>query len=943
MTAASPSDADNHNTADQGALASTVGTADSESLYSSLVENLPICVTRKDLDGRITYANSRFAEVLGLPAEQLIGRTDYDFFPRELAEKYRADDARIMQTGEVFATVEENCADGVNRYFEVRKTPVRDVAGEIVGTQAVFWDVTEKHATARALSRERDQLRALMDHLPSYIFVKDAEAKYVSANRALLRFLGAASEEEVIGRTDFDFAPRELAENYHQDDLEVIRSEEPLVDREESGVDSAGRPIWALTTKVPVRDSSGRVTSLVGISRDITVRRNAAEQLRRAKEAADSANRAKSDFLANMSHEIRTPMNAIIGMTELLLETELDATQREYLSMVQESGESLLAIINDILDFSKVEAGKLELDAAPFGLERCVAAAARSLAVRAHDKGIELAMHIGARVPNGLVGDAVRLRQVIVNLVGNAIKFTEQGEVVLRITVAEQTDTQTTLRFSVADTGIGIPSDKIDRIFDSFSQADTSTTRRYGGTGLGLSISSRIVKLMGGLLTVDSIEGNGSVFSFSATFPLTDADVGTVRNPADITGLIGTRVLVVDDNSTNRRILHDMLRSNGMEPTLASDANAALEEARRARESGEAYPLVLTDLNMPEMDGLTMSRALLEVSEGPAPAVILLTSGDRPADRTRSDELGVYHLMKPVCQSELFETILHSLGLEEFARDTLVDVAAPDVAVRGLRILLAEDAVANQVLAVRLLEKWDHSVEIANDGIEAVQLACEESNRFDVILMDVQMPELDGFEATTRIREIEQEKSFVRTPIVAMTAHALKGDRERCLEVGMDGYVSKPIRVHELLAELSRCVVSGGDQQQLSTGSSPGTGGDATRQPNNGSINWNLANETVQGDRALLVAVVAAFLEEWPQHKLGIRKAIDQQDTKTAKRLSHLVRGVMISLGGEKAQEIAAELETAAAAGDMVTFAGLHEDFEKVMHDVETELASFIQ
>ncbi len=642
---------------------------DSETLYASLVENLPVNVIRKDVAGRFVFVNQKFCTLLQRSADQIIGKTDYDLFPKELADKYHADDCRVIEAGELFESVEENESHGQLRYFQVIKSPVRNSTGRVIGLQAIFWDVTERRRSLLALQQ--------------------------------------------------------------------------------------------------------------------------------AKEAAEAANLAKSDFMANMSHEIRTPMNAVIGMSELLRDSELTPSQREYVETILDSGESLLSIINDILDFSKIEAGRLALDCAPFLLRELIGDTMRGLAIRAHAKGLELAYDIGPEVPDALIGDDGRLRQIIVNLIGNAIKFTAQGEVVLTVEVESRDSKSAVLHFAIRDTGVGIAAHKCESIFDAFEQADSSMTRRYGGTGLGLTISSRLVEMMDGQISVESTVGEGTTFHFTVSLRSGGDESGEIPR-AKRRRLLGTPVLVVDDNATNREIIEEMLSNWGLKPSLAESVDAAARQVREAVESGKPFRLLLCDLNMPHADGFSLLEALKQQTGSTTAVVVMLTAGD---DADRAQRLGAAaYVFKPIKQSDLLNAILAALGIEVIERESAestIDLSGQ----RPLQILLAEDSVTNQKLAQGLLQKWGHSLTVANNGAEAVKMSA--ANVYDLILMDVQMPEMDGLEATAAIRAREQ-KTGTHTPIVAMTAHAMKGDRERCLAAGMDAYVAKPIRFRELQSAIAQ-------------------------------------------------------------------------------------------------------------------------------------------
>jgi CheY-like chemotaxis protein/HPt (histidine-containing phosphotransfer) domain-containing protein len=629
-------------------------------------------------------------------------------------------------------------------------------------------------------------------------------------------------------------------------------------------------------------------------------------------------------------------MNAVIGMTELAMDTALSDEQRGYLETVHSSAHALLDLLNDILDFSKIEARKLDLESVDFSLCNSLGETLKTLAIRADQKGLELACHIRTEVPDTLIGDPSRLRQILVNLVGNAIKFTERGEVIVTVGLeAPAAEGQAELHFAVRDTGIGIPREKQGLIFETFAQADGSMTRRYGGTGLGLAICSQLVGLMGGRIWVESQPGQGSTFHFTASFRIQEnPSAGVCRlAPASLRGL---PVLVVDDNAANRRILQEMLTQWGMLPVLADSGATALAELERARDAGRGFPLVLTDAAMPEMDGFMLAQQIKLTPDFAATAIIMLTSAGRRGDAARCRDLGVAaYLPKPVSQSDLLDAIVTVLGgtPEDRSPRSLVTRHTLRENRPRFRILVAEDNAVNQKLAVRILENWGHAAAVVGNGREA--LAALDAQGFDLVLMDVQMPEMDGFEATAASRRREAETGR-RIPIIAMTAHAMKGDRERCLEAGMDAYVSKPIG-RQALAEAIERVTGGG------AGTSTPSPARQGETPAN-VVDLDEAVERLGGDIAFLEELMALLLEDVPHRLDNLHAAVDTGDVAAARREAHTIKGAAANVGAAAIRHLAARIELVAKESDLkatrTLLSELDEQFRRLQaHVAQTDWA----
>ncbi len=810
--------------------------------------------------------------------------------------------------------------DGFNQMLEQiqnRDTELRQAGEELEHrvderTLMLEQEVADRQRAQEALHESEGRIRLLLDSAAEAIFGVDREGKFTFCNPATVRLLGYEKADVLLG-----VSAHNVMHHTRADGTPYPEHECPILVSRSSGdgihldtevfwrKDGASFPVeyWAY----PIR-KEGEVVGAVVTFLDITERKRAEEALLEAKEAAEAGSRAKSEFLANMSHEIRTPMNGIIGMTELALDTALTADQREYLSLVKSSADGLLRVINDILDFSKIEAGKLELEEAEFQIRDVLQDTLRTLAVRADKKKLELLAHVSTDVPAFLVGDPTRLRQLIVNLVGNAIKFTDRGNVEVDAELVAITAEEVHLHFRVSDTGIGIPAEKQQIIFESFSQADGSTTRRFGGTGLGLTISRQLVELMGGRMWVESEPGKGSAFHFTTVFRRGVEHVSTEERMAGEM-LPGLEILVADDNASNRKILVEMLTNWRMEAVVAGGGAEALSLMEERSKAGRKFPMVLLDAQMPEVGGLFLAEKI-HADPNLAGSVILMISADRhAADGARCRSLGVNaFLTKPVGQSELLDAILSALGLKAAEERQIEAPAEVETKPSGprLRILVCEDHPVNQKLAIRLLEKAGHRIVLAGNGREALAAWGKPGDPgFDAILMDIQMPEMDGIETTGAIRKLEQETGK-HVAIIAMTANAMRGDRERYLEAGMDGYISKPIHARGLYGEIERCL-------HRAEGGAPMTINE--KEPTEQLTRAALL-ERVEGDQELLVEIINLFVDDAPRLMKTMRDALQQGDMTLLERSAHSMKGAASNLSANFTVAAAMRLEKNAKDGD---------------------------
>lgn len=943
----------------QDALCSGIANL-SMSNYRTLVESLPICLLIKDTESRRLYANPAYLRYRKTTAEQLLGKSDYDLFSREIADRYRQDDQKVIESGKSLHGVEKTqSASGKTHWVERFKCPLRDDQGNICGVQLLFWDVTARIRAEHLRDQERQWLQTLLDNMPDSIYFKDRESRFIRVGAGMAKKFGLPSSDAVIGLTDADVFTPEHAKSARENELEIMRTGIPVINRIERETWPDREDSWCTSTKLPLKDTSGQVIGTFGISRDITSIKLTQDELAAARDAADAANRAKSDFLANMSHEIRTPMNAIIGMSELLSQTRLTREQHDFLDLVREAADSLLRLLNDILDFSKIEASKLELERIPLSLRDTVGKTGQTLSLRAAEKGLELICRIAPDIPDRLIGDPGRLRQILINLIGNAIKFTDSGEILVDVcrdngpnlidpdTVTEESipkENLLRLRFSVRDTGIGIPLDKRESVLAAFTQADSSTTRRYGGTGLGLAISSQLAKLMGGRLWLESDVGVGTTFYFTAELAIADqqclVETGALRTLSDLS------VLVVDDNATNRRILQEVFSAWRLRPTLVASGPEAIVELDRAAAAGTPYRLAVLDCMMPGMDGFELSRHIRQKFNAEDLRLIILSSAAGVGDSDQCQQVGIArYLTKPVIQSELLDAVLQVMHVVQVAEPHNV-TSVP----KGpkLKILLAEDGLANQVVARGLLNAAGHEVVIAADGREAIERWAAEP--FDLILMDMHMPEIDGIEATREIRRIEQQQGRQPIPIIAVTAAAMSEDTRMCLEAGMNAFLAKPLQAHVLYKAIADFALPHRDEPHAeeftdvtSLSDVPAEESESIKQSVTASVvDIDEAIKRMPGGKEAVRQLAVVFLAECKSLINDLQQSINADDAPTIQRLAHTLKGSAKLFVADGLVSSALQLELAAANRNNEQFEDLLAAIRRDEAVVRAEIESFL-
>jgi two-component system sensor histidine kinase/response regulator len=890
----------------------------SEERTRLLLESAGEGIIGSNPDGRITFANPAACRMLGYSEGEFIGQDLHDLihhshedgspYPEKTCPMYES-----LALGTVSHVDNEVLwtKDGASLPVFYSSNPIHK-DGEMVGVVITFRDITDRRQAEAALAESERRTRRILETTNEGFWLVDNDAVTVTANPALCRILDRP-QEEIVGRRILDFVDEENRQVFMAELKKRAKGEAGSYEIDLQRPDGVNVP--CLISATPLLDDEETKTGSFAIVSDITARKQAEEQVRRAKEIAEEATKAKSDFLANMSHEIRTPMNAVIGMAHLALQTELTPRQEDYVRKIQRSAHSLLGIINDILDFSKIEAGKMQMEAADFTLDEVLDSVSTVVAAKIHEKELEFLIDISPDVPLALMGDPLRLGQILINLCNNAVKFTEEGEIVISTEMADKDEESVTLRFCVRDTGVGLTEEQQGKLFHAFTQADASTTRKYGGTGLGLTISKRLVNMMGGEIWVESLPGKGSEFIFTAKFGL--ARTVSRRRLEPSLDLRGMRVLVVDDNASSREILQTLLESMSFEVTVAASAEEGIAELEKEAKI-RPYALVVMDWKMTGMDGIKASSIIKRHPRLPQkPKIIIATAYGREEIMQKSEKAGVDgFLLKPVGQSLLFDSIMVAFGKDApkgEAVDRLPTYNEEGLQkIRGAKVLLVEDNEINQQVAQETLEQAGLVVSLANNGKEAVEMVRQ--GDFDVVLMDIQMPVMGGFDAT---QEIRKEPGFEELPIIAMTAHAMKGDKEKSLEAGMNDHVVKPIDPDELFSALVRWIKPG-DREMPADGCESlieNVGSDDLLPSELPGISLESGLKRMGGNKQAYAKILCRFKETHENAVEKIKEALQSGDVDTAALLAHTVKGVSGNLGADSLYKAAADLEHAIKEG----------------------------
>ena len=921
----------------------------SEEKTRLLLESVGEGIFGVDLDGKVAFINPAANRMLGYGPEELVDKEIHEVIHHSHADGSAYSKSKCPMYLAYAKGTDQHITDEVlwrkdGSPFPVEYTsmPIKKDA-QIVGAVVAFMDITERKRTEEALKEKEAQLSTAVNSMVGGIFMIDKDLNFQLTNEQFHQLYDFPIE---MGKKGMPFVnllrQRARRGDYGPGDPEELVSKRLEMYKDPARVgkitiyeDTVPGDRTTEVYRAPTEDGG-----FVFVINDITERKKAEDQLRIAKETAVEATKAKSEFLANMSHEIRTPMNAIIGMSHLALKTGLTPKQYDYLKKIDSSAKSLLGIINDILDFSKIEAGKLDMELTDFQLEDTLDNISTLVGIKTQEKGLELLFKTDPAVPKTLVGDPLRLGQILINLANNAVKFTESGEIVVSTELVKKNKAQVTLKFSVQDTGVGMTAEQAAKLFQPFMQADSSTTRKYGGTGLGLTISKRLAEMMGGEIWVESEQGLGSTFSFTANFGLGEEQAKKQYKPAS--ELRGMRVLVVDDNATSRDILQEMLESFTFEVTVAASGPEGITELENAQED-KPFELVVIDWKMPGMDGIEASKRI-KAHEGlnKIPAIVLVTAYGREEIMQQADEVGLEgFLLKPVNPSMLFDTIMQALGkaVPETSRVAQKREQEAEVleGIRGANVLLVEDNDINQQVAKEILEGAGLKITLANDGQEAVNAVKE--NEYDVVLMDVQMPVMDGYTAS---REIRKDHRFRKLPIIAMTANAMAGDREKSLEAGMNDHVAKPIDTNELFSTLAKWIEPGDRKIQLDSAKDrleEKAEREGNSMPELPGISVADGLKKVGGNEKFYQKLLLQFLDTNRDSANEIREALEKKDQSLAVRLAHTVKGVAGTLGAGELAQVAGELEKTLKTGETTGLSSSIHEFEshlnQVMHSIE--------